>query len=112
MNDFLRLLLNDYGVKIVGSILMLIVSYIGTICGKAAKKYIDTKTKKSIAKTVVQSVEQAYKNLHGEEKLLKAMDSASAILTEKGIKCTSTELQVLLEGAVGEFNNAFAKNNK
>lgn len=112
MNEFLKALLNEYGVKIIGSLLMIIVSYIGTICGKAAKKYIDTKTKKTIAKTVVQSVEQMYKNLHGEEKLIKAMESASELLTEKGIKCTATELQVLLEGAVGEFNNAFDKNNK
>lgn len=112
MNEFLKALLNEYGVRIIGSLLMIIFSYVGTICGKAAKKYIDTKTKKTIANTVVQSVEQMYKDLHGEEKLLKAMESASELLTEKGIKCTTTELKVLLEGAVGEFNNTFNKNNK
>lgn len=112
MDNFLEILVNEYAVKIVGTILMLIVSYIGTMCGRAAKKYIDTKTKKSIAKIVVQGIEQAYKDLHGEEKLRKAMDSAGEMLTDKGIKCTSSELIVLLESAVGEFNNAFNKNNK
>lgn len=112
MNTFMENLVNEYLLKIVGTLLMMLFSYIGTICGKAFKKYIDTKTKKDIVKIVVQSVEQAYKTLHGEDKFNEALKSASALMTEKGLKFTDTELRTLIEGAVGEFNKAFENTTK
>jgi hypothetical protein len=47
--------------------------------------------------------------LHGEEKLDMALGFASEMLTEQGITITELELRMLLEAAVGEFNEAFKK---
>lgn len=109
MENFMKLFIDEYLFKIITYVVLIVISYIGTICGKAYKKYVDTKTKQSICKTVVTSVEQIYTDLHGDEKLQKALESASAMLTNKGISCTTDELTTLLESAVGEFNNAFNK---
>lgn len=99
----------EYGTEI----LMAIVTFIGGFIGLAAKslftKLVNDKTKKSVAKTVVQGVEQVFKDLHGEEKLNKALEWAAEMLTEKGIKTSDIELRVLLEAAVGEFNENFKK---
>ena len=65
--------------------------------------------KRSIAKAVVQFVEQVYKDIHGEEKLFAALDRASQLLAEKGIKFSAVEMETLIEAAVAEFNEAFHK---
>ena len=78
---------------------------------RLAQKYVNTQTKKDVARTVVQAVEQIYKDLHGEEKLAKALEAASEILTEQGIHVTALELRTLIEDAVGEFNGVFWPDN-
>ena len=71
------------------------------------KKYVNDKTKKSIAKTVVAAIEQMYKDLAGEEKLNLAIKSMSEMLAEKGITISEIEIRMLLEAAVGEAKNVF-----
>lgn len=102
---------NQYGMQILHTALMAIAGYIGIVVKNMCQKYINDKTKKSVAKTVVQAVEQLYKDLHGEEKLTKAMESMSEMLAEKGITVTELEIRILIEAAVAEFNDAF-KNGK
>ena len=75
-------------------------------------KYINDKTKKQVAKTVVQAIEQIYKDIHGEEKLNKGIEYLSEMLNDRGITCSELELQVLLEGALAEFNNVFERESK
>lgn len=99
----------DYGIKILGTILMAVASYVAVVIKQLASKYLQDKTKQDVAKIVVQGVEQCYKALNGEEKLNKALENASELLTQKGIKVTDIELRMLLENAVGEFNNVFNK---
>ena len=70
---------------------------------------MDDKTKATVARIAARGVEQMYKELHGEEKLDKALEAAAAMLTEKGITVTDFELRMLVEDAVGEFNEAFKK---
>ena len=72
-------------------------------------KYVNTKIKQDIAKTVVRGVEQIYKDLHGEEKLDAALKAASEMLAEKGSTASELELRMLIEAAVAEFNDAFHK---
>ena len=107
--DILKQLLSKYGMQILGAILTGLATYIGVIAKKYADKLLDTKTKKDVAKTVVSAIEQCYKDLNGPEKLEKAMEAASEMLTEKGIKCTDVELRLLLESALAEFNKVFEK---
>ena len=101
--------INDYGTTILYAVLTAIGGYIGLAVKNVYTKYINDKTKKDVARTVVQGVEQIYKDLDGEAKLDKALTSASEMLAEKGITISSLELRMLIEAAVAEFNNAFAK---
>ena len=94
-------------------ILYLIITTFASVIAFAIKrladKYINNNTKKSIAKTVVQAVEQIYKDLHGEDKLNKGIEYMANLLTEKGIKASETEIRLLIESAVGELNEVFKK---
>lgn len=101
--------LNQYGMQILYTVVMAIAGYLGIVVKNLATKYINDKTKKDVAKSAVQFVEQVYKDLHGEEKLNEALQAASEMLLEKNITVTSLELRVLIEAAVAEFNNAFGK---
>lgn len=101
--------INEYGTTIMYAVLVAVAGYFGTIAKNLYTKYVNDKTKEAVAKTVVRGVEQIYKDLHGEEKLDKALEAASEMLGEKGIVVSDLELRMLIESAVGEFNNAFAK---
>lgn len=107
--DFIKIFISEYGTQIAYVILVGIFGYLGVQAKALADKYLNDKTKKAVAKTVVQAVEQIYKDLHGEEKLNKALESASEMLAEKGITVTDLEMRMLIEAAVGEFNKAFEK---
>lgn len=98
---------NTYGLEIIGTILTALAGVVAAVATKLANKYINTKVKREIARTVVQGVEQLYKDLHGEEKLAKALDAAADMLQQAGITVTDLELRMLLEAAVGEFNDVF-----
>ena len=101
--------INEYGMEILYAIITAIAGYIGVAVKSLCTKYINDKTKQAVAKTAVQFVEQVYKDLHGEEKLGQALTAATEMLCEKGIAFTELEMRVLIEAAVGEFNNAFSK---
>lgn len=101
--------INDYGTTIMYAIMTAIGGYLGLVVKNLYTKFINDKTKQSVAKTVVQGVEQIYKDLHGEEKLNKALTAASEMLAEKGITASELELRMLIEAAVAEFNDAFNK---
>ncbi len=102
--------INQYGMEILYAIITAIAGYIGIVAKDLFTKYINDKRKQAVAKTAVQFVEQVYKDMHGEEKLSQALSAASEMLSEKGIAVSDLELRVLIEAAVGEFNNAFNKN--
>lgn len=104
--------INQYGTQILYAALTAIAGYVGIAVKNLYQKHINDKTKKEVVKTVVQGVEQLYKNLHGEEKLNKALEAASEMLAEKGIKITEFEMKMLIEAAVAEFNDAFNKGKK
>lgn len=101
--------INNYGVEIIMAVLTAIAGYIGLVAKNLYTKFINDKTKQSVVKTVVQGIEQIYKDIHGEEKLNKALEAATEMLAEKGISVTEFELRMLIEAAVGEFNEAFKK---
>lgn len=103
--------LNEYG------ILSMVITALGTGLGLLAKwlynKTIGDKmkeeTKEKIASIVVKYTEQVWKDLHGEEKLEKALEAFSEMLAEKGITISDLEMRVYLEAALAEFNNVFNK---
>ncbi len=105
--EIIKEIVNAYGAEILGAILTALAGVVGLAVKNLATKYINTSVKRSVARTVVQGVEQLYKDLHGKEKLDKAMEAAADMLLENGITVTALELRMLIEAAVGEFNQVF-----
>jgi hypothetical protein len=101
--------MSQYGLTIMYAILTAIGGYLGLVVKKLVDKYLTDRTKRDVARTVVQAVEQIYKDLHGEEKLDRALSAAAEMLTEKGIHASDLELRMIIEAAVAEFNDAFNK---
>ena len=95
----------DFIAVVVGCCLMYAVQYVK----KLYNQYVDNETKKDVVNTTVQYVEQVYQDIHGEEKLEKALERASKLLQEKGITISNTELETLIESAVCGFNDGFNK---
>lgn len=102
--------ISEYGTILLYTIVSALFGYLGIVAKKLYEKYINTKEKQKVAEDVVRFTEQVYKDLHGEEKLEKALEAAAEILAEKGIQCSSLELRVLIESALASFNEAFKKN--
>ena len=103
MNEILA----TYSLEIIKAVVLAIFAIIGVYAAKLQTKYIDTDTKRKIAATTVAYIEQVYKDLHGDEKLARALAVAASILSQKGIKTTDEELKVLIEAAVKKMNDAY-----
>ena len=99
--------ISTYGMEILYAVITAVAGWLAVAVKSLVTKYLDNKTKKDVASTVVKAVEQIYKDLHGEDKLKKAITYMSDMLTSKGIKASEVEILVLLEAAVGEFNKVF-----
>ena len=106
--------LNEYG--ILSAIITAIAGGLGVLAKTIYNKTIGDKmkedTKKEVARLVVKYVEQVYKDIHGEDKLMKALEAFSDMLAEKGIAISDLEMRVYLESALAGFNNAFKKSEE
>ena len=109
-------LMSGYAYQIVLILLLALASWLGAQIKRMYNKYVTTEDKyittaimQAVCKTAVRFVEQVYKDIHGAEKLKAAMAKAEELLKEKGIAITETELIAMLEAAVNEFNNSFAR---
>lgn len=98
---------NEYGTTILYTFVTAVFGYLGLVVKNLVTKYLNDKTKRDVAKTVVRAVEQIYKDLNGEEKLDCALSAAAEMLAGKGITVGDLELRMLLEAAVAEFNDVF-----
>ena len=96
-----------YLMEIVQALVSALAVWLGVQLKRLAEKYVNTQVKKDVARTVVEAVEQLYKDLHGVEKLNKALEAASDMLEAQGVYVTDLELRTLIEAAVGEFNAIF-----
>ena len=108
MNGLLNTL-QPYLLEIIVAALTGIATFIGTKVKKIYEEKVNTETKEKVVNTVVNAVEQLYKDLKGEEKLNKCIENATAMLNEKGIAVTDLELRMLIESAVNGFNKAVKK---
>ena len=102
-------IINTYGAEIIGTLLVTLFGIIGMALRNLASRYLDTETKRTLAKIAVQFVEQTYKELHGEKKLDAALMALADLLDEKKIKASESEMLVMIEAAVAEFNEVFKK---
>lgn len=102
-------IINAYGAEILGTLLLALAGILGMVAKNLATKYLDNDTKRTMAKVVVQFVEQTYKELHGDDKLKTALIVLADMLQEKHINASQLEMEVLIEAAVAEFNDVFKK---
>lgn len=102
-------IINQYGVEIIGTLLVALAGIFGMVLKRIAEKVLDTPVKQQLAKLVVQFVEQTYTELHGKAKLDAALMALAGLLEEKKIKASEAEMRILIEAAVAEFNKVFEK---
>lgn len=102
-------IIDMYGAEIIGTLLVALTGIFAMVVKNMAAKYLDTDTKRTLAKVVVQFVEQTYKELHGQDKLSAALVVFSELLAEKNIHATASEMTIMIEAAVAEFNKVFEK---
>ena len=107
MDNLFSQFINTYGVAILYSLITAAAGFLARGVKKVYEKYVNDATKRKIAKTVVLAVEQIYKDLNGPDKFELALKSMTEMLNEKGISITALEARMLIEAAVGEFNNVF-----
>ena len=105
--DFIQQFISEYGTAILYAILTAMAGAFGVWAKRLYTKFINDKTKEKVVKVCVGAVEQLYKELHGEEKYNKVVESVVEMLDEKGITITELELKMLIEATVCEFNEAF-----
>lgn len=104
-------LIQENLMQLLISVVVAVASWLGVQIKNAYVKYADTKTKKEIVKATVEYVEQISKSvsISSENKFNKAKEKALEWLSEKGIKISDTELEVLIESAVQALNKELIK---
>lgn len=107
MDTIILEIINAYGLALLKVMVLLIAGTFGLILCKLANRYLDTETKRTLARTGVLFVEQVFKNLHGKEKMDKYLEYVAARLKVYGIKFDVDEMKALAEAFLAEFNNAF-----
>ena len=107
MEGIVKDFISNYGEAILSTIITVIAGWLGIFVKRLYQKYINDQTKKDVVATCVRAVEQIYKDIHGEDKLNKCIESASDMLAEKGIKISDLEIRMLIESAVNAANKSF-----
>lgn len=104
--DIFKQFWDAYGMALIETAVTAIVGYIGFAIKKLLTKLANDRTKRDVARTCVNAIEQMCKDIHGEEKLGKCIEAISAMLMEKGISITELEIRMLIESSVKELNKA------
>ena len=98
-------IINTYGPALTNLLLIIIFGAIGITFGK----FLNTEVKQTIARNAMLFVEQTFKDLHGEEKMMEALKVAAQLLAKLKIKFDAKEMRTLIEAAVGAFNKGLNK---
>ena len=99
----------DLLLPILATFLTGLFTYIGTRLKKIYEEKVNNETAKIVVENAVRYVEQVYKDLHGKEKLEKAIEQVSQVLESKGITINDTEIYMLIESAVYGLNEGWLK---
>lgn len=92
--------INQYGLSIIHSVMVAILSYVSLAIKKIYGKYNDERIKKDVVKMVCQAVDQMYPSMNGDDKLNEAINNTKQILCEKGINISDLELRMYIESTV------------
>ena len=98
------------------ALLVAIIGYLAKIAGTQVQRVSDKyaiKAKLDANKTIVdlsvKYVQQVFKEADGETKYNEAKNKALEIMSEKGIKITDAELNMLIEASVANFKQGMAE---
>lgn len=100
-------MMHEYAFEMLVLLVCAIAAAFGYGCRKIYKQHINSQEKEAVAFSAAAFVEQTFKNLHGYDKLMKAMETARVLLAKRGIKFSAEEMKILIVAAVGQFNDAF-----
>ena len=98
-----------YGSQVLLSILCMLFGGLGLLVRQLAQRYLTDESKRAAAATAVRFAEQVFSDLHGEEKLAKAMEAAALLLKNKRIPFDEKEMRILLEAALQAFHTALQR---
>lgn len=105
----LEFFVTNYGTQLIGMILLAVFGCLAYAAKQIVRTYLNDETKLGIARTVVRFVEQVWVDLHGQDKLKKALETAEGMLRKKNIPFDADEMMILIEAAVQEMNEVFQK---
>lgn len=108
--EIIKEFIADYGLALLYTLVTAVFGLLGMAAKSLLERWLGGKIKLDTVRAAVRAVEQVARDIHGEEKLERAKLYVTEVLNEKGIGITQLELELLIEAAVNEFNNAFAKN--
>ena len=103
MSDIIR----DLFITLASTVIAAIAGLVGTLIKRACDKIVGERIAKSTVETCVAAVEQLYHDLDGAEKKQKAIEYISEMLEKKGVTIAQVEIELMIEAAVAEFNDAF-----
>lgn len=106
-NVLLDELFGTYLIPAVVTVVGAIASWVGVQLKKLYTEKVNTKEKQEVVQSTITYIQQVYGDLKGEEKLEKALETASDWLTSKGINVSDSELRVLIESAVYNMKKGF-----
>ena len=95
--------------NLVSTIVICALGVVGYKAKQVYQKYVDTQIEKDVVNTTVNYVEQVYKDIHGEEKLQKAISLVTQTLISKGITINEGQIEQLIESAVYGLNQGWNK---
>lgn len=98
--------LYTYGSQVLLSVLCMLFAGLGLLVRQLAQRYLTDECKRAAAATAVRFAEQVFSDLHGEEKLSKAMEAAALLLKNKRIPFDEKEMRILMEAALQAFHTA------
>ena len=107
MEYFILEMLTIYAPQLMQTILYFIFGILAVLAAKYVKPLLQNKVVEILARNAVMFVEQTYKDLHGDDKLNEALKALSLMLARWKIKISAEEMKVMLEAAVGKFNQVF-----
>lgn len=111
--DMILNAIQDNIFNIVNTILIAVITFIGTKLKQIYNDYINDKTKKEIVKATVEYVEQICSTLEikktSEEKFNQAKEKSIEWLNEKGISISETEIEILIESAVNTLKKSIGE---
>lgn len=101
---FFKEFLSQYGFSLIYALIMAIAGYVGIVIKNLIGKYVTSAEKRKVVDDCVLAVEQIYKDIHGEEKYERCVESLTIILNEKGITASDLEIRMMIEAAVKRLN--------